>query len=107
MKPFQPGLRRLVTGALVGGTVALTAVASAAASPISAQTGGDVDVVPGATWTVVGIAIGCVAGGVLYLFKRQVGAFPKDPEWVAPISIMRSEDLPEEGDFGPGPASPH
>jgi hypothetical protein len=36
--------------------------------------------------------------GTLYLLKRRVGGFPEHPSWTAPISVMRSRDLP--GDDG-------
>jgi hypothetical protein len=51
-------------------------------------------------WGVFGLGIFALAGGALYFFKRQVGGFPENPSWVAPITIMRSKDLPDEGDFG-------
>jgi len=59
-----------------------------------------VDVVPGATWMFVGIVVSALGLGILYLFKRRVGGFPKNPAWVAPISIERSESFAKEGDFG-------
>ena len=52
------------------------------------------DVVPTVIWVIVAVLIACVVGGIFYLFKRQVGAFPKNPTWKAPISIMLSRDLP-------------
>jgi hypothetical protein len=51
-------------------------------------------------WSIGGVVIGALAGGVLYFIKRGLGGFPKNPSWQAPISIMRSRDLPDEGDFG-------
>jgi hypothetical protein len=65
------------------------------------------DVVPVATWSIVGTLIGALVLGVLYLFKRRVGGFPENPEWIAPISIERSETLPKEGDYGDVPADAH
>ena len=59
-----------------------------------------IDVVPVTLWTLAAVAGLCVVGGVFYLFKRRVGGFPKNPSWVAPISIMESRDFPDEGDFG-------
>ena len=52
------------------------------------------DVVPTVIWVLVAVLIACLVGGILYLFKRRVGAFPKNPIWTAPISIMLSRDLP-------------
>lgn len=45
-------------------------------------------------WALAGVAVFAVVLGVLYLFKRKIGAFPEHPTWVAPISIMRAGDLP-------------
>jgi hypothetical protein len=64
----------------------------------STAASGGVDVLPAILWSLAGVAIFAVVMGVLYLFKRQVGGFPENPEWVAPISIMRSRDLPSEDD---------
>lgn len=92
-------LRLLMVGAGVGAAGSLLMVAPASAEP-ALQTGVQIDVVPGVIWTVAGIAITCAVGGVLYFFKREVGGFPENPDWVAPISIMRSADLPDEGAYG-------
>ncbi|MEX1104039.1 MAG: hypothetical protein WED87_07300 [Dehalococcoidia bacterium] len=56
-------------------------------------------------WSIVGLAIFVVVGGVLYFMKRQMGGFPENPSWVAPITIMPSKDFPDEGDFGDQPPS--
>ena len=56
-------------------------------------------------WSLVGIGIFAVALGAFYYFKRQVGGFPENPSWVAPITIMPSKDFPDEADFGE-PATP-
>ena len=58
------------------------------------------DVVLVATWTFVAIVAGSLLLGALYFFKKQVGGFPENPSWVAPISIERSETFADEGDFG-------
>jgi len=58
------------------------------------------DVLPVTIWALVGTLIGALALGILYLFKRRVGGFPKNPDWIAPISIERSETFPKEGDYG-------
>lgn len=60
------------------------------------------------TWTLVVMAAGAIIGATFYLLKRQVGAFPKDPDWVAPISIMPAgENAEDEADFPPPPADHH
>jgi hypothetical protein len=64
-----------------------------------------IDVVPMATWMIVGTLVAGLSLSILYLFKRRIGAFPKNPTWVAPITVMRSQDLPE--DFGDAPAEAH
>lgn len=61
------------------------------------------DVVPVAVWTIVAVLLAALVGGVFYLLKRRVGGFPRNPKWVAPISIMESKTFPEEGDFGDAP----
>jgi hypothetical protein len=101
-------------------TAAFAAFALAVAAPAAAANGGraplpepaairseesshadtGVDVVPMAAWTFVTVVGTAIIGGVMYLFRRRIGAFPKNPSWAAPISIMRSQDLPDEGTFG-------
>jgi hypothetical protein len=108
--------------ALLSGLLALAAVSPAGARniereplPIVRQWTGlqaaDDDeraVEPPILWTVVGVAGVAVVGGSLYLFKRRVGAFPKDPDWVAPISLMPAgENAEEEGDYPAAPAEHH
>jgi hypothetical protein len=108
-------MRHLSRGAvslLLAALLALAAVspvlagtlASPSAAPAAAYQEGEEedenDVVPVAVWTTVGVVAGAVVFGVLYLFKRRIGGFPKNPSWVAPISIERSETFPDEGDFG-------
>ncbi len=56
------------------------------------------DVVPMLVWMFVGVGIAAILLGTLYLFKRRIGAFPRHPSWVAPITIMRSADLPGDRD---------
>ena len=58
-------------------------------------------------WMLAGIGGAAVLFGVFYLFKRRIGAFPANPIWVAPITIMRAGDSPDEGDFGPTEAHDH
>lgn len=63
-----------------------------------------IDVQEVTIWSLVGIGVGAAVLGVLYLFKKRIGGFPENPAWVAPITIMRSRDLPgddeEEHGFG-------
>jgi hypothetical protein len=49
-------------------------------------------------WSLVSIAGGGALLGVLYLFKRKIGAFPENPTWVAPITIMPASELPGDDD---------
>ncbi len=63
-----------------------------------AAAGSGTDVVDPALWSIAGIAAGAVVLGLLYFVKRGAGGFPANPSWVAPITIMRSRDLP--GDDG-------
>lgn len=58
------------------------------------------DVKEVAIWSMVGIAGGAVVLGVLYLFKRKIGAFPENPSWVAPITIMPASQLPGDDNQG-------
>ncbi len=59
-------------------------------------------------WSVVALAAGSVICATLYLFKRQVGGFPANPDWVAPITIMPAgENAVEESDYPPPPADHH
>ncbi|WP_322795641.1 hypothetical protein [Tepidiforma sp.] len=60
------------------------------------------DVLPAVTWSLLAAGVFCLVLGILYLLKRQVGGFPENPSWVAPISIMRSRDLPAEDDSHDG-----
>jgi hypothetical protein len=65
------------------------------------------DVVPVARNMILGLIVVGVAGTVFYLFKRRVGGFPEHPSWVAPITIMRSKDFPDETTFGDLPVDDH
>lgn len=83
----------------VAALTALPALAARAqASPTSDGTG--TDIVPVAVWTVVGVLIFGLVLGIFYLFKRRVGGFPRNPKWVAPITIMPAGENADEGDFG-------
>lgn len=55
-------------------------------------------------WFSVGVGVFGLVLGVLYLFKKEIGGFPENPDWVAPITILRSKDSPDEGFFGDAPA---
>lgn len=71
----------------------------------TAQQDSQGDVVPRVVWMLGGVAASAVVMGLLYLFKRRVGGFPKNPAWVAPITIMPSSELP--GDRDPHEAGSH
>ncbi len=110
-------LSLLFVAGVVASILALAAVAPAAASspmepiPIArslrseepSPSSGD-DVSTRVLWTVVGVAAGGVAFSALYLLKRRIGAFPKDPVWIAPITIMPSRSFADEATFT-GPLS--
>ena len=53
-------------------------------------------------WSIVSIGGFATLMGVLYLFKRKVGGFPQDPSWVAPISVMKAGDLPDDSETAHG-----
>ena len=69
--------------------------------------GAQSDVRTVAVWTIAGTLIGGLALAILYLLKRRLGGFPKNPAWVAPITIMQSKDFPGEGYYGDTPADAH
>lgn len=58
-------------------------------------------------WSLVSLGIFALVLGAFYFFKRQVGGFPENPEWVAPITIMASKDFADEGDFGDAGPTAH
>ena len=58
-------------------------------------------------WSMVGIGVFGAVLGVLYLFKRKIGAFPEHPSWVAPISIMPASELPGDDADAHGHAAGH
>ena len=63
---------------------------------------------PALLWTVASVVGVSLVAGSLYLLKRRVGAFPSNPDWVAPISVMPAgENASEEADYPAAPAGPH
>ncbi len=50
-------------------------------------------------WTIAGVGGGAVVFAGLYLLKRRLGGFPRNPAWVAPITVMRSRESPDETTF--------
>ena len=60
------------------------------------------DVNPVLLWSIASVAAGVVVMGTLYLLKRQVGGFPANPAWVAPITIMHSRDNATDATWGAG-----
>lgn len=93
----------LVIGSGVVAAADLAPAAEGAGAPAQAEGHGSESTanVPSANvervlWSVLAIALAVPIGGVLYLLKKRLRAFPEHPEWVAPISVMRSRDLPDE-----------
>lgn len=95
-------LRLALVVALAFAALALVAPAAADEGAAVQAEGSSHDVVPAAVWSLVGAAVGAAVLGTLYLFKRRVGGFPKHPTWTAPISVMRSRDLPGDEPNGHG-----
>lgn len=95
-------IRRSVAALFAASIAAVATVpAFALGSPVNGlvmqqQAAPSHDVVPTVIWAIVAVLIAALVGGIMYAFKRQVGGFPKNPSWVAPISIMLSRDLPDE-----------
>ncbi len=56
-------------------------------------------------WSTAVLAASLVVLSALYMLKRRIGAFPDNPDWVAPIQVLYSKDAPDEGYFGD--ADPH
>jgi hypothetical protein len=81
--------------AAVAATMATLPVAAHAADNVTVV---GQDVVPMLIWMFVGVGVSALVLGTLYLFKRRVGGFPKNPTWVAPITVMRASDLPGDPD---------
>lgn len=102
-------LRLAIVSALA--VAALAVIAPAAADDegghsATQATDDGTDILPVTLWSLAGVAVGATVMGTLYLFKRRVGGFPENPSWTAPISVMRSRDLPgDDGANGHG-ASP-
>jgi hypothetical protein len=86
-----------VFAALVATVTALPA-ASAFAQESTAGTNSNSDVVPTLVWMALGVAGFGVALTMCYFLKRRLGGFPKNPSWVAPISIRPSSDFPADTD---------
>jgi len=51
-------------------------------------------------WSILAIAGTAGFLAVFYMVKKRLGGFPENPSWVAPITVMPSRELPDEGDFG-------
>jgi hypothetical protein len=98
----------LILSALIAPAAAVAAEdwSSPGGTHAPAQENGSAEDAPGdpwgevVIWSVVGLGLFAAVGGALYYFKRQVGGFPENPTWVAPITIMPSKDFPDEGDYG-------
>lgn len=77
---------------------ALMPLLTAAAQQTTAGSSSNTDVVPTLAWAAIGVACFAVVLSGLYLLKRKVGGFPRNPSWVAPISIRPSREFPGEPD---------
>ena len=88
---------------------ALVALAAAAATmPASAfaadgASAGNREVLPTVLWMSGGVAAFLLVLSVGYGLKRAIGAFPKNPTWIAPITIRPSSEFP--GDLDPHEAT--
>jgi len=101
MGRLHDGMKKLFARLTIVSALCLTTLAAAApamAQEAGGTSGGGTDVWEVAIWSLIGVGIMCLALGILYLFKKQMGGFPEHPSWVAPISITRSRDLPSEPD---------
>jgi tellurite resistance protein TehA-like permease len=83
---------------LLSATIAATLATAAPAFAQNGETSGGTDVSTTVIWSLIGVGIFSLALAILYLLKRQVGGFPENPSWVAPISIQRASELPSEPD---------
>lgn len=104
----------LAAGGLLAGLLGATPAFAVPVAPepgtaaISAhEEGGSGDTGPRVTWALAAIGAGALVLGSLYLFKRRIGGFPEHPAWVAPITILKSSDSPDETTFGDAPAGGH
>ncbi len=106
-------VRSLLIAAFVVCTLAYAPMALAQEGGGESHEGGGSSFIGGPNWTdvkevtiwsIVSIAGGGVLLGVLYLFKRKIGAFPENPSWVAPITIMPASELPGDDDDDHGHA---
>lgn len=101
MKHFVPRLALVAVAAFVA---ASPLAALAADSP--AVAGSNDNLVATVIWSAVGVAGFLLALSIFYALKRGIGAFPKNPSWVAPISIRPSRDFLQDvpDDHGHGDA---
>lgn len=58
-------------------------------------------------WSLAGLGIFALLLGAFYFFKRQVGGFPENPSWTAPITIMASKDFVGDEDVGEAAQAAH
>lgn len=98
---FRLALLFLLLLAAVAPTAAVAQEGGGDDHEATSQGGGQTrDLVPVVLWTAATVIAAGVVASVLYMFKRRIGAFPPHPEWVAPISVMRSQDFPDESTPG-------
>lgn len=93
--------------ALFAPALAAANVPTQAAGYAAPQAAGGRAVEPALIWTAAGAAAGAILFSIFYLLKRRVGGFPRNPQWIAPITIMPSKDFPDEGTFPDAPLDPH
>jgi len=86
-------------------TVAPAAMAQEGEHPSEPSSGRDVDAP--VFWSIVGVIAGAVVMAGLYVVKRALGGFPKNPSWTAPISVERSSTFLDDTKLGDLPAGSH
>ncbi|MEP7215379.1 MAG: hypothetical protein ABI782_03950 [Anaerolineaceae bacterium] len=88
----------LLSAALLAGSVFALLLAAPAFALEGSPTGGNGrDILPPVVWMLCGVAGSVLMLSIFYLLKRRVGGFPANPAWVAPITIMPSSELPQDG----------
>lgn len=84
--------------AVVSAALAASAPVAAFAQEATGSSSGEHDVVPTLVWMALGVACFALVLGMLYFVKKAAGGFPKNPSWVAPISIRPSREFPGDTD---------
>jgi len=84
--------------AALAAALAASPAATAFAQEATPGTNSNSDVVPTLVWSTLGVAAFAIVLTLFYFLKRRVGGFPKNPSWVAPISIRPSREFPGDTD---------